>query len=450
MIKKFHASTTREALRQVRDALGPNAIILSNRQVGGGVEIMAVADMDVASLSNHPGMASPASGIQMPLNPAPQSVQHEIFAEHIRPTVSPTPARAPVSNQQPAPEPTPSPATPAADKNQEVNSEIVKEIRFLRGMLEGQLAGLAWSDLQRREPAKVEILRQMLTVGFSPTLSRQLLDNMPAGYDFDKGLKWIKTALVHNLHAVGSGQDIIEKGGIYALVGPTGVGKTTTVAKLAARCTLRHGPNSLALITTDSYRIGAHDQLRIYGRILGVPVYAVKDEADLQLTLADLQNRHLVLIDTVGMSQRDRRLAQQISLLCGKGRDVKRLLLVSATSQGNTLEDVVRAYQGEGMAGCILTKVDEALSLGSALDVVTRHKLTLHFVTNGQRVPEDLHLANPLYLIDRALKAGKDDSPFSMNELDCPLVMAGGANATEEKPGFARDTGKSGEGAYRG
>lgn len=441
MIKKFHASSTREALRQIRDSLGADAIILSNRQVAGGVEIMAVADMDMAAL----GVPQVPQSYVSEKQAAPfrqsgtRQVQHEIFAKPVQPAQPSQPVNSPIVS-----------APPVLDIPQESNQEIMKEIRFLRGMLEGQLAGLAWSDMQRREPAKIEILRQMLSVGFSPTLARQLLDKMPEGYDFEKGLKWIKAALVHNLRAVGPGSDIVEKGGVYALVGPTGVGKTTTVAKLAARCTLRHGPNSLALLTTDSYRIGAHDQLRIYGRILGVPVYAIKDEADLQLTLADLQSRHMVLIDTVGMSQRDRRLAQQIALLCGHSRDVKRLLLVSATSQGNTLEDVVRSYQGEGMEGCILTKVDEAFNLGSALDVIIRHKLPLHYVTNGQRVPEDLHLANSLYLVDRSLKAGQESSPFSMNDQDCPLVMAGGSGNLDELNGVAQKSGQAGEGAYSG
>jgi flagellar biosynthesis protein FlhF len=273
----------------------------------------------------------------------------------------------------------------------------------------------------------------MLSVGFSPLLSRQLLDKMPTGYDLEKSLRWLKAALMHNLHVVMAGDDIVERGGVYALTGPTGVGKTTTVAKLAARCTLKHGPASLALITTDTYRIGAHEQLRIYGKILGVPVYVIKDEADLQLTLSDLQNKHLILIDTVGMSQRDRRLSEQVALLSGAGRSIKRLLLLSANGQGSTLEDVVRSYKKDDMDGCILTKIDEAISIGPALDVVIRHKLMLHYVANGQRVPEDLHLPNPVYLVDRVLKPVQGDSPFTPLDSEYPLVMAaaGGLSGVE-------------------
>jgi len=440
MVKKFYASTTREALRQVRDALGANAIILSNRAVAGGIEIMAVADMDVAALTGHGPAAAPrqpdAMHSAVPASEHPAALQPSSpQPEQARPIPAPAVEQAPVG------------AASAVVAEGAVQN-IVKEIKFLRGMLEGQLAGFAWNDMQRREPAKIDILRNMLGAGFSATLSHQLLDKMPAGYDYDKGLRWVKAALVHNLRAVETGDDIIERGGVYALVGPTGVGKTTTVAKLAARGTLKHGPAKVALITTDSYRIGAHDQLRIYGRILGVPVYAIKDEADLQLTLADLRDKHLVLIDTVGMSQRDRRLAEQIALLCGGGRDVKRLLLVSVTSQGGTLEDVVRSYRGSGMEGCILTKIDEALAVGGALDVIIRHKLDLHYVTNGQRVPEDLHLASPVYLVDRALKAAQEASPFALKDEDFPLFVAG-MMGDGEGEGHANTAGQQ-KGGFRG
>jgi flagellar biosynthesis protein FlhF len=216
---------------------------------------------------------------------------------------------------------------------------------------------------------------------------------------------------------------------VYALVGPTGVGKTTTVAKLAARAVLRHGAAKVALVTTDTYRIGAQDQLRIYGRILGTPVFAVRDENDLEMTLSDLSGRHLVFIDTVGMSQRDKRLAEQVALLCGEQRDVKRLLLLGAPSQGVTLEEVARAYSGPGLIGCILTKIDEALTYGPVLDVAIRHELPVHYVTNGQRVPEDLHLANAVYLADRAFRINQPESPFTQDENDYPILMAAALQA---------------------
>ncbi|MCE5182524.1 MAG: flagellar biosynthesis protein FlhF [Betaproteobacteria bacterium] len=430
-VRKFYASTTREALRQVRDALGADAIILANRQVAGGIEIMAVADTDMTSLAG----AHDIPHIPSPVKPSPVPVDFSFRSEPPPAATNPLVSRA---QKNSAPQDNVK-SVPLEDTAQEpITQDIVREIKFLRGMLEGQLSGFAWSDLQRKEPSKIEALRHLLSMGLSPLLSRQLLEKLPSSYDLEKSLRWLKAALMHNLHVVKEGDDIVDRGGVYALIGPTGVGKTTTVAKLAARCTLKHGPSSLALITTDTYRIGAHEQLRIYGKILGVPVYVIKDEADLQLTLADLQSKHLILVDTVGMSQRDRRLSEQVALLSGGGRSIKRLLLLSANGQGSTLDDVVRSHQTEDLDGCILTKIDEAISIGPVLDVVIRHKLRLHYVANGQRVPEDLHLPNPAYLVDRVLKPASETSPFTLREAEYPLAMAAveSADTTENKRGM--------------
>jgi flagellar biosynthesis protein FlhF len=217
---------------------------------------------------------------------------------------------------------------------------------------------------------------------------------------------------------------LIDQGGVFALVGPTGVGKTTSTAKLAARCVMRHGPDKLALITTDAYRIGAHEQLRIYGKILGVMVHSVKDEADLRIALKELKNKHTVLIDTVGVSQRDQMVTEQVSMLQGAGANVKRLLCLNATATQETLSEVVRAYQGSGLAGCIMTKLDEAAAIGNVLDVVIRQKLNLFYVSNGQRVPEDLHLADPAYLIDRAFKLKRDIVNTQYLDAELPLLMS--------------------------
>ena len=306
--------------------------------------------------------------------------------------------------------------SPEEDNSEPLFAEMSQELKRMRSLLESQLSGFAWGELARRDPVKAELMRTLLGAGFSPQLARQLVDAMPKGVDHEKGLKWLKAALAHNLRVVESGADFITRGGVYALVGPTGVGKTTTVAKLAARAVLKFGAERVALITTDSYRIGAHEQLKIYGRILNVPVHAVKDETELQLTLADLTRSHLILIDTVGMSQRDRRITEQIEFLCGRGSRVRRHLLLPATAQNVTLDDIVRAYRGSGMDGVILSKIDESVSIAPAIDCLIRHGLDLHYVTNGQKVPEDLHLANALYLVDRAFK-GQDNETSDPSQL---------------------------------
>jgi flagellar biosynthesis protein FlhF len=491
MIKKFHASTTRDALRQVRDALGADAIILSNRQVDGGVEIIAVADLDMSALT---GQAEPAFAPRRAAPPKPQqAAEHyeapprrepprqqpaehyeaprreppraqaawqepqqpamttftDYLAQREATVIRPTPSRkmapetaraAPAHAAWQDEEPqifSPSPGRPAAPApdyapqtrhtvadSAPVMEELAREMRQLRALMEGQLAGLAWNDTCRREPQRAELMKQLMASGFSPALSKQILDRMPAEPDPVRAQKWIRAAIVHNLKVASPTDDLIDRGGIYALVGPTGVGKTTTVAKLAARAVLKHGANKVAMITTDSYRIGAQDQLRIYGRILGAPVFAVRDENDLELTLLDLQGKHLVFIDTIGMSQKDRRVGEQTHMLSGQNQGVQRLLLLGAPSQGITLEEVVRSYGGPGLAGCIVTKIDEAQVYGPVLDVVIRHQIQVHYVTNGQRVPEDMHLANARYLIDRAFRLGTPEAAFQPEDEDYPVLMA--------------------------
>ncbi|WP_313633613.1 flagellar biosynthesis protein FlhF [Massilia timonae] len=456
-VKKFTAATSRDALRKVREALGPDAVILSNRPVDGQVEILALDNDDVASL------AAPAADSEM-AQPAPQ-LQH---FDDLAPMPAAAPAAAPAflsrrlqdaapaapiapayaepaptyaERRAPAPEPTidmsamtsmMSAAIAQAKESAaaEMNG-MMSEIRAMRGLMETQLAELSWNATAQREPHKATVLREMLAAGFSATLARFLIEKMPATKDAAEAMRWVKTVLARNLTTIGNEDALLEQGGVYALVGPTGVGKTTTTAKLAARCVMRHGPDKLALITTDAYRIGGHEQLRIYGKILGVMVHSVKDEADLRIALKELRNKHTVLIDTIGMSQRDHMVAEQVAMLSGSGADVKRLLCLNSTSTNETLNEVVRAYQGSGLHGAIMTKMDEAASIGGVLDVVIRQKLNLHYISNGQRVPEDLHVADRNLLVDRAFRNRGNGA----NEADMPLMMAAAQAAREVNRG---------------
>ncbi|OGS91306.1 MAG: flagellar biosynthesis protein FlhF [Gallionellales bacterium GWA2_60_18] len=306
----------------------------------------------------------------------------------------------------------------------------------MHSMLRQQLAALSWSDVQQRDPQRAALLCRILNSGFSASLARQLLDKMPAGNAH--GESWVKRVLKRNLQVAGAADDIVVKGGVYALIGPTGVGKTTTTAKLAARAVVRYGADKVALLTTDSYRIGAYEQLKIYGKILGVAVHAVKDTDDLRLTLSALRHKHLVFVDTVGMGQRDERVGDQKEMFDATG--VERLLLLNATSGGDTLEDAVRMYHSKNVIGCVVTKLDEAANLGAVLDVAVRHRLVLHYMANGQRVPEDLHSINPDYLLHRALKPAEEKTPFTLNELELPALMAAegsppGGNGVSRPPG---------------
>ncbi|HGL4262144.1 flagellar biosynthesis protein FlhF [Burkholderia dolosa] len=312
-----------------------------------------------------------------------------------------------------------------------VNDTVMHELGALRGMMEEQFDGLMWQDRQRRSPVHGALSKHLFAAGFSAQLVRMLVDNLPAGDDsqtFEQAVEWAQSVLAANLPVLDSEDALMERGGVFALMGPTGVGKTTTTAKLAARCVMRFGASKVALLTTDSYRIGGHEQLRIFGKILGVPVHAVKDAGDLALALSELRNKHIVLIDTIGMSQRDRAVSDQIAMLHGANAPVQRLLLLNATSHGDTLNEVVQAYRSAGehpdLAGCILTKLDEATHLGGVLDTVIRYKLPVHYVSTGQKVPENLYVATTRFLLKSAFCVPRDGSPFVPQDEDMPALLS--------------------------
>ena len=419
-VKQFFATSAREALHQVKREIGADAVILSNRRVDGGVEILAIPHAEARALDSaarEPILTTPPV-VRTAMNHTP--VQHSQTVK----VKMPVPSHASGQSKPGQPLPPEAAAPILVPDHEQIAHTVIREIQSMRGLISEQLSGLMFGEMQRREPDKLRMMSTMLAGGFSPALARRLLDKSPADSAMADLRAWIKKALDKNL-ITSTADDIVTKGGVYALLGPTGVGKTTTTAKLAARCVVRHGANKLALLTTDNYRVGAHEHLRIYGRILGVPVYAVRDAADLEIALSELRNKHMVLIDTVGMGQKDQHVAEQVAMFSGQGEGIKRLLLLNATCQGDTLEDVVNSYKGKGLAGCVITKTDEAASLGAVLDAVIRHRLPVHYVANGQRVPEDIHPVNREYLLHRALSAGKDNSIRALSEQDTAAAMNG-------------------------
>jgi flagellar biosynthesis protein FlhF len=491
-VKRYIAANAREALRRVKQELGPDAIVVSNKAVAEGVEIVAMSADSLEALSRQPAPRPAAAAPQgAPLSPArPPAPAASAEDDYMVSLSGKARAQAPFRPWQPAAvvaSPPPAAGVPPAqtfaanperprarplveraaagrvpsgaevaatleraaaeahrstaadddaqrlrnylDRGSETGrrgdastDQLLAEMHAIKSLLERQLGGFAWGDLARESPARALLLAEMLDAGFSGELARHLIEGMPPDLSADAGRKWLQAGINRRLRTLANDSDIIDRGGVFALVGPTGVGKTTTTAKLAARCVVRYGADRLALLTTDSYRIGAHEQLRIYGRILGVPVHVVRDSDDLRRTLHELRDKHMVLIDTVGMSQRDRMVAEQAAMLMRAG-EVSRLLLLNATSRGDTLDDVIRSYAGEDIAGAILTKIDEAASLAPALDAVVRHGLLLTHVANGQRVPEDLHLPNRSYLLHRAFKLPAVESPHRLREEEVGLSL---------------------------
>lgn len=299
-------------------------------------------------------------------------------------------------------------AVETGTSNAAMPSELVRELRDMREMIEQRFGALAYLEKLKREPRSALLLQRLLEAGFSPVLARRLADALPAEADPPA---WATAVLERNLLTGERESALEDTGGVFALIGPTGVGKTTSTAKLAAAFATRHGAANLGLVTLDAYRVAAHEQLRAYGKILGVPVHSAQSWAELNSLVETMGQKRLVLIDSTGMGQRDTRLPEQLNLL--NHPRIRRVLLLNAAAQAETLDDVARAYRGQAagatpLAGAILTKTDEAARLGPALDVLTRHALELLCVTNGQRVPEDLQAAAAPALVQRALKAGTD------------------------------------------
>lgn len=422
-IKRYFAADMRQAIRKVREEQGPDAVILSNRKVDGGIEIIAALDYDEALVHQAMGQASPshtsasASVAELP----PAGATNIPKAATNRPTTGIADSAA-ARYERPHAEATT--ARNEAKKSSITWSqdpalvEMRKEIHELRGLLENQLAHLAWGDLQRRQPHQTELLRRLTDLGLAAELCQALVEQVGSVDDKDQAWRRALGLLAHQLPV--TDDDILNTGGVVALVGSTGVGKTTTVAKLAARYALRHGQRSVALVTTDCYRIGAQEQLFTYGRILGVPVQVASSHEELQTALRSLVDKRLVLIDTAGMSQRDVRLSEQFSTLRDSGFPLHTYMVMNATTQSSVLEETVRAFGNAELDGCILTKTDEAASLGGALSVVAKHKLPLAYVGDGQRVPEDLHPARAHNLVNRAVslmqQAGQDSNDETLAE----------------------------------
>ncbi|MDP2152413.1 MAG: flagellar biosynthesis protein FlhF [Methylotenera sp.] len=427
-IRRFFGKSSREALTMVRKELGDDAVILSNRAVSGGNEIMAFSEHEMNAMVNdgqtvHAFNYDQAKHHDEPtallslLNKGAREEHQSVDAKKIDGQLKSSNTQASTNNAHQH-----TSASSAATSKQMVF--MLNEMRNMRNVIESQLATIAWSNVQQRDPIKSEILGALLGAGFSPALSRYLAEKLPENLDSKKANAWVKYILGKNLNTIENETEVLDQGGVFALIGPTGVGKTTTTAKLAARYVMKHGTQNLGLITTDAYRVGGHEQLRIYGKILGVMVYAVKDETDLAIALNELKNKHTILIDTVGVSQRDRMVTEQIALLSSSKTPIKKLLCLNATNTGETLTDVIQAYKGKGLDGCIITKLDEAATIGNTLDVIIREKLKLYYTANGQRVPEDINLANKIELIHLALNLKSPaNKPFQFLTEELPFVM---------------------------
>ncbi|MCF5503305.1 flagellar biosynthesis protein FlhF [Pseudomonas syringae] len=419
-VKRFFAADMRQAMKLVRDELGAEAAIIGNRRIAGGVELTAALDYKLSALAPRvPNMEledelrktqSRIVSAQAELNnrsDSDTSVNLQQFSgktssaldTHIEPTLEEPPrpfAYAPAPAAEPA-------------AGQRAFDSMRSELNGLRELLEVQLGSLAWNQLQGSRPQQANLWRRLQRVGLSGPLSRDLLSMIP---DIDEPRQAWRMLLAHLARMIAVPEvEPLEEGGVIAMVGPAGMGKTTTLAKLAARYVLKYGPQNIALVSMDSFRIGAQEQLKTLGRILNVPVTHVDPGQSLVQALEPLLRKRVVLIDTAGLQASDPALRMQLESLAGRGIKSRNYLVLATTSQKQVLTAAYHSYKRCGLAGCILTKLDETASLGEVLSLAISHELPVAYLTDGPRIPDDLHIPRRHQLVSRAVSVQMQDEP---------------------------------------
>ena len=441
-IQRFTAATSREALSKARMAFGDSTLILSNRPTENGVEVVATAEETLAALDQNSGSFSPSKGAGLTApnyREAATKVEDDAtqlsmstlsFQDYVRERMmrrrheaagdAPNAKLTQDTPASPARQPGPirikpdvvparakasAPALPKAQAAapQMIPQGIVNELHAMKEMMEERFNTLAWLGQARQNPIQSNLMLRMIRAGYSPTLSRAILEKMPAELNATESMRWVMDVLERNLKTDDQSPSLPQEGGVFALIGATGVGKTTTAAKLAGLCAEEYGPASVGLITLDTYRVGAHEQLRAYGKMLGVVAHLAHDRSALQDLLGLLSNKKMVLIDTTGLAPRDPRKREMMELVDLPG--VRRVLVLNAGSHGETLDESVTAFKTPSAQQVIFSKIDEAVKLGPAIDVAIRHQLILRGITNGQRVPEDWEAANAPNLVRMSMRA---------------------------------------------
>jgi len=425
-IKRYTAPSMRAALALVRAEQGPDAVILSSRRGEEGIEVIAAVDYDEALFADAkrqaprstpvPGMAPATIAPAAAPAPAPAAAATTRAPSAARP---PSNVPRPVATARATPAaPAPAPASVSARAAPRAAADygaMQRELQDMRRLLETGLAGMTWNDKRLREPLKARVLEELTAMDIAPDVAMSLAELTPQRTSLDNPSHIPLALLARHLPIVNDPTCVA--GGITAIVGPTGAGKTTTIAKLAARWCMQHGCQDLALVSTDSYRIGAREQLATYARILGAPMHTANGAKDLARVLERLKSKKLILIDTAGMGPRDVRLVEQLATLKYGASRARVLLALPSQVEGQALDEIVCAFVRVKPAACVLTKVDEAASLGAAISTVLRHHLKIAYVCNGQRIPEDLHASHlkRIWLVRAALELGQR-SPAARDE----------------------------------
>lgn len=420
-VKRFFAADMRTAMKLVREEMGAEASIIANRRVAGGIELTAALDYEAPRLTPPtPGLDTELKHTQQRILSAHASLQagerlaggpsvnRQLFGDSTRQAAEQGSAvardlleRLSSERTEPAAEAPVQAATRPAPMAEDHLQSMRSEIAGLRDLLESQLGGLAWGQVNQNQPRQASLWRRLVHLGLPAELCKELLSKVVDVPDMRQAWRLLLAHLAQSIPVMR--EELIDQGGVIALVGPTGAGKTTTLGKLAARYVLKQGSQHVALVTMDTYRIGAHEQLRTLGRILNVPVRVVDEQNSLQEVLDEFAGKRLVLVDTAGLQAQDPQLSGQLSELAAQGSRIRTLLVLAATSQYRVLKAAWHNYRSCDLAGCVLTKVDEAGSLGEALGLAMEQALPVAYIADGQRIPDDLSRGVGHQLVSRAV-----------------------------------------------
>ncbi|MGI9271272.1 MAG: flagellar biosynthesis protein FlhF [Woeseiaceae bacterium] len=395
-IKRYLDKDMRHVLRRVREDQGPDAVILSNRRIESGIEVIAAIDYDEA-LVRHALGEQPDSESEISTDALVKVAEDDVVL---------------------APEtPRPQPEILSADLKANQGGgdlalrDMQKEMSSMRGLLETQLSGLVWKDTSRRSPVRAQVLRNLARLGLAPDIANIIVDRLEPIDDTRSMWHDPLSALAQILPVTEN--NMMQEGGVFALVGPTGVGKTTTIAKIAVQFAINNWADDIALVSADSYRIGAKEHLMAFANIIGAKVYSASSADELSETLDRLKDKKLVLIDTEGRSPRDRDLANRLAAYGSNQDRIKFYLTLSAANQEAGLDEAVREFDKVPLEGCIITKIDEAAQLGCVISTLIRNDLKAAWFSDGQRIPEDLHAAahKKLWLINQAVDCMECSQP---------------------------------------
>lgn len=410
-VKRFFAADMRQAMNRVKEELGADAAILSTRRLAGGVELTAALDYSAQPL---PARANPE--LEAELRKTSQKIlsaktdfeqraqiaaggrdrqlldsvlEHTAEVARLRPDENPAQSRS------------------AAD--QQELAQMRSELMGLRELIELQMGNMGWQGLRQQQPGQAALWRKLQQMGLPADVISNLMKKIPQDLQPRQAWKMVLALLARSVQT--PKDEPVMQGGVIALVGPAGMGKTTTLAKLAARYVLEHGAQNIAIVSMDSYRIGAQEQLKTLGRILNVPVSHVEVGQSLEQALLPLAKKRIVLVDTAGLPASDPQLTLQLDNLTSRKLPIRNYLVLAATSQAQVLKAAWHAYKRCGLAGCIITKLDEAVSMGEVLGMAIGQGLAVAYTTDGPKIPDDIQVSRSHQLVSRAVRMQNPDEP---------------------------------------